>query len=282
MAPFNHQGLTGPQNMALRMGNPPMGFNHQPGVHMGMGQGMPQMGPGASSPGMMPNPPPTMIGASSNPNITPQMQNYRQTMHNLHKNHIPPGALGNLLPGNAGSPQSNPQQQGGGPQFGNAGGPSNKPMGNMMLPPPSPGMKQAQQPKDGHPDGSNRPPESSPQTHPMGQPGAQAQGNSQQQQSGQHSGPGTAPPTPVSNPAPGMTPESSSSNLLNNSQQQQQPNGAVGSGDPNAIFSPDFIRSMMIEDFDPTGFMRSEGGDLNFERDFGQWFNPDEMPLDLK
>jgi hypothetical protein len=71
MAPFNHQGLTGAQNMQMRMGNPPMGFN--PGVHMTMNQGMPQMGPGAGSPGMMVNPPPTMAGAQNAANITPQV-----------------------------------------------------------------------------------------------------------------------------------------------------------------------------------------------------------------
>lgn len=203
-----------------------------------------------------------------------KMQNYRQTMHNLHKNHIPPGALNTLLPGNVGSPQSNPQQQGGGPQFGP--GPTNKPMGNnMMPPPPSPGMKHAQQAKDGNSDPNNRS-ENSPQTHNMGQPGGQNQGGQSQQQSG---GPGTAPPTPVSNPGQGMTPDTSSSNLAGNGSQQQ----GVGAGDVGtAIFSPDLFRSMMQDDFDSAGFLRTDAGDLNFERDFGQWFNPDEMPLDLK
>jgi hypothetical protein len=30
-------------------------------------------------------------------------------------------------------------------------------------------------------------------------------------------------------------------------------------------------------EFDPTTMFRSDTGDLNFERDFGQWFNPDDI-----
>jgi collagen type III alpha len=228
-----------------------------------------------------------------------KLQFYRQTMLNLHKNHIPPGALNTLIPGNTGSPQSNPQQpQGGGPQFGPGGlnpGQQNKPMGGMMPPPPSPGMNKAQQQNTGkegsmNPDSGNRPSESSPQTHSLTQPGGQNQGgrqipqhqsiqqqSAQQSSSGQQSGSGTAPQTPVSNPATGMSNESVNS-LLGNSQQQ---------GSAFELFNSDLLR-VVGEDFDPTkefdpnGFLRADGGDLNFERDFGQWFNPDEMPLDLK
>jgi hypothetical protein len=223
------------------------------------------------------------------------MQNYRQSMHNLHKTHIPPGALGTLIPGNAASPQSasqqqqQQQQQGGAPQFGSGPmntGASSKTVGSMM-PPPSPGMNKAQQPnvgKDGpvNPDTNNRP-ESSPQTPAMNQPGGQSQPgvppqqqqqqqppqSQQQQSSGQQSaGPGTAPPTPVSNPGAGME-----QGLLGNN--SQQPGGAVGAVGPD-MFPPDFLREMVGFE---GGFLGGEGGDINFERDFGQWFNPDEMQL---
>jgi collagen type III alpha len=49
------------------------------------------------------------------------------------------------------------------------------------------------------------------------------------------------------------------------------------------IFSTDFIQSVAssLDEFDP-GIFRPDG-DINFERDFGQWFNQDAMgggPLD--
>jgi hypothetical protein len=71
-----------------------------------------------------------------------------------------------------------------------------------------------------------------------------------------------------------------SSGLFGNSQQQV---GGVGGGDAlgTTLFNAGFIRSMAADEFD-AGFLRSDGGDINFERDFAQWFNPDEMPLDLK
>lgn len=80
MAPFNHSGLGGPQNMGMRMGGPMGAFPHQqPGMHMSMNPnqpgmaGMPQMGgPGSVSPGMMNNPPPNMMTA--NANLTPQVR----------------------------------------------------------------------------------------------------------------------------------------------------------------------------------------------------------------
>jgi len=52
-----------------------------------------------------------------------------------------------------------------------------------------------------------------------------------------------------------------------------------------ALFTPDFIQSVAnsLDEFDPS-FLRPDG-DINFERDFGQWFNhPDDVggALDLK
>jgi len=50
-----------------------------------------------------------------------------------------------------------------------------------------------------------------------------------------------------------------------------------------AIFSTDFIQSVAssLDEFD-TSLFRPDG-DINFERDFGQWFNPDDVSgLDMK
>jgi hypothetical protein len=55
------------------------------------------------------------------------------------------------------------------------------------------------------------------------------------------------------------------------------------SSDPIQPFSADFIQSgaSSLDDFqvDPSIF-GSDSGDLNFERDFGQWFT-DAGPMDL-
>ena len=104
---------------------------------------------------------------------------------------------------------------------------------------------------------------------------------------------GTGPPTP----APG-------SQQNHQQQQQQQQNQGPGPGQNMApspllggppslgtdslssnIFSTDFIQSVAssLDEFDPALFRPD--GDINFERDFGQWFNQDAMsggPLDMK
>ena len=41
------------------------------------------------------------------------------------------------------------------------------------------------------------------------------------------------------------------------------------------MFDGAFMNLPDTLDFDPTIF-RPDGGDLNFERDFGQWFNPED------
>jgi hypothetical protein len=48
------------------------------------------------------------------------------------------------------------------------------------------------------------------------------------------------------------------------------------------LFSGEFIRSVAngLDEFVDIGLFRSDG-DLNFERDFGQWFNPDDVGMEL-
>ncbi|PBK99951.1 hypothetical protein ARMGADRAFT_1008441 [Armillaria gallica] len=60
---------------------------------------------------------------------------------------------------------------------------------------------------------------------------------------------------------------------------------SAGSDMSAALFTPDFIQSVAnsLDEFDPS-FLRPDG-DINFERDFAQWFNhPDDVggALDLK
>jgi len=192
---------------------------------------------------------------------------------------------------NAGSPLSNPPQTAGPAPF-NAGSmnPSTaiKQVGGMMPPPPSPGINKAQQNGGDKPGEPGARPESSPgqgsQPGPQNpgqpqQPSSATPQQAQQQQPSQLSqqqppasqpGPGQGPPT---NPAP-ATPSAQSSmgaeatpGLID----LQQP-GMGGLGD----------LTWDIGDFDQT-FLRQDPGDLNFERDFGQWFNPGgDVTLDMK
>ena len=205
-----------------------------------------------------------------------------QKLH--HKGMGPPG-------NNAGSPLSNPPQTAGPAPF-NAGSmnPATaiKPVGGMMPPPPSPGVNKAQQnggDKQGEP-GSR--PESSPGQGPH--PGPQNPGQSQQpppttpqaqqpqqppqlpqqQQPQNQPGPGQGPPTnpaPTSQSAPPSMGPDATSGLMD-----LQQSGMGGLGD----------LTWDIGDFDQS-FLRQDPGDLNFERDFGQWFNPGgDLTLDMR
>jgi collagen type III alpha len=53
--------------------------------------------------------------------------------------------------------------------------------------------------------------------------------------------------------------------------------GGMGGPQEMGMFDPGpFMNLPDSLEFDPTMF-RPDGGDLNFERDFGQWFNPDDV-----
>jgi collagen type III alpha len=203
----------------------------------------------------------------------------------MHKGGLAPGGvLNSALPG-AGSPSASDPSfnpggpQGQGPQF--SAGPNNrmgqgKPMG--MMPPPSPALNgpPKDQPgsnkdnKGANSNSSNSHPEGSPRNAPNS---GQGQGPSNPGNPGQG---GTAPATPVPGPNQNMTAPSPSAILGNPNQSAQAPSA------PD-LFSSDFIQSVAssLDEFDPSIF-RSDG-DINFERDFGQWFNPDDVgSLDLK
>jgi len=122
------------------------------------------------------------------------------------------------------------------------------------------------------------------------------------------SGGGTAPPTPVpgSQPNPQQQQQLGNQNSLNPSPAAMMgviPTGSgpgaglVGGGnsglggptsDLNTMFNPEFMNNMTssLEDFAGADLFRTgPDGDINFERDFGQWFiTSDDMGpgLDMK
>lgn len=282
-------GPGGPQQgmgngMMRPMGGPMNGGFPQPGQpNM---QGMPgSMGMLGNMNPMMSNMPNSMPNTMS-PQMHAQTAMYRQGMHMQHQNRMggmsagSPGSDPSFNPGvpmppGAGGP--GPGQQGppgGQGQFAPgsrlAGPPNAKPM--SMLPPPSPAkdqnVKQENKgPPNGHPEGSPRnqpllgpnPPGTAPPTPGpnQGQPGQQGQG--------QGPGQNTAPsPGMMINPNPGS---------MNPVAMALPP--APSSADN--LFSTDFIQSVAggLDEFD-VGMFRGDG-DINFERDFGQWFNPDDV-----
>ena len=209
-------------------------------------------------------------------------------MQKLHHKGMGPPMSGN----NGGSPLSNPPQTAGPAPF-NAGSmnPATaiKPVGGMMPPPPSPGMNKAQQNGGDKPGEPGSRPESSPGQGP--QSGPQNPGQSQQPQT-------TAPQQGQQSQQPSQL-----------TQQQQQPSNQPGPGQGQPTnptpATPGAPPSMGVEgtsglidlqqsgmgslgdlpwdiDFDQP-FLRQDPGDLNFERDFGQWFNPGgDVSLDMK
>jgi hypothetical protein len=165
-----------------------------------------------------------------------------------------------------------------------------------MMPPPSPVMNTAHKDHPANKDikpGVNpasavggHPP--SPRNPPNGQAGPGGSGPGGGGQQG-----GTAPPTPVSAPNSSMTAPSPSALLGNpgsttmNGPPPSNQSASIGPSAadtiPSNLFASDFIQSVAsLDEFDPAIFRPT--GDLTFERDFEQWFNPDGVgaTLDLK
>lgn len=169
--------------------------------------------------------------------------------------------------GNAGSPGSNDPPfggpQGAGSQFNNGGAVANNRMNQNkptnMMPPPSPanGSQKDGKDKNGRPDASPRNQPANP-----GQP----------PNSGQFGQGGTAPPTPNNMPATAPSP---SAMLGGPPPGLSQPPQSMAATDMTAIFgNNDFMNSIPTLD----GFQDADLGkainDVDFERDFGEWFNP--------
>lgn len=208
-------------------------------------------------------------------------------MQKLHHKGVGPPLTGN----NTGSPLSNPPQTAGGTPF-NAGSMNPaaaiKPVGGMMPPPPSPGISKAQQiggdkpgesgVRQGNSPGQGSQPGSQNPGQPTQQPSSTPQQTQQQQQPPQH--PQQQPP--ANQPGPG---QGQPTNLA-----PATPSAPPSLGDATSGLM-DLPQSAMpgltdlpwdMGDFEHT-FLRQDPGDLNFERDFGQWFNPGgDLTLDTK
>ncbi|KAJ7460737.1 hypothetical protein FB451DRAFT_1563197 [Mycena latifolia] len=250
-------------------------------------QGQPNMQQQMSgSMGMLGNMNPMMSNAMPNtmsPQMHPQPTMYRQGMHNLqHPNRMgmnagSPGSDPSFNPGGVPMPpgpggpgQQQQQQPGGQQQFAPgsrlSGPPNAKPM--SMLPPPSPAKDQNAQNKDNK-GPSNGHPEGSPRNQPLSGPNP----------------PGTAPPTPggpnQGQGQPGQNQNMASPGMLMNPGTSSMNPAAMPLPPPappsDTLFSAEFIQSVAtgLDEFD-VGLFRGDG-DINFERDFGQWFNPDDV-----
>ncbi|GBE89455.1 predicted protein [Sparassis crispa] len=280
MVPFPHPsqqgGPVGPHQMIPGMvGRPMGGFPGQPGMPntltMPLGATM--------SPGMMNHP------------MTPQQVQhvqqlqYRQSMQNLHKTGMQHSGMGNMVPGgNAASPSAGeggfisdgPQSRPGTAQFSGAPGAPGansrmgpKPLG--MMPPPSP----SQNPKPGQKDASGANETSAPNGRLDSSPQTGAPGP------GQGSAPGSVPSTHTGPPTPNssgnMTAPSPSA--MNTSTPSMNANHAPAPSTTDSIlgglFPPDFMPHNGLDDFDPSIFRPD--GELNFDRDFGDWFNSDSI-----
>ncbi|KAG6811308.1 hypothetical protein H0H92_008065 [Tricholoma furcatifolium] len=300
--------MGGPMGMGpMGMGagpQPPMGMQHIPG-------GVP---PGGAVGGM----PPQM--GHQGP-LTPHMQNQqmqaREAMRHtamLAKGPGPqPGGLANM---NAGSPSASdpaahfnlgagPLSQG--PPGGQPGFAQNRMNKNNMMPPPSPALNGP--PKDGKGlmppgPGSAKGPGPGPMPN-QGMPPTANHGSPRNPPPGPGpiAPPGSGVPTPGSlvngggppTPAPGpqvtpgaqgplppgggMMPSPSPSTILGAGAGVPPPSSASSM---DGLFPTDFINSVAggLDDFQ---FDLSQGtaGDINFERDFGQWFNNPDDPMSL-
>ncbi|KAJ7708749.1 hypothetical protein B0H17DRAFT_999808 [Mycena rosella] len=276
-------GPGGPQQQAMGNGGMmrPMGGPMNGGFQQ---QGQPNLQQQMSGPMMLGMNP--MMPNSMPNTMSPQMHNqptmYRQGMHNIQQH---PNRMSGM---NAGSPGSDPsfnpgvpmppgpggpgqQQPGGQQQFApgsRLAGPPNTKQPMSMLPPPSPAKdqngpnKDNKGPTNGHPEGS-------PRNQPLSGPN-----------------PGTAPPTPgpgqgQGQPGQNQNMAQSPGLLINPNSSSMNPVAMSLSSAPasasETLFSNDFIQSVAngLDEFD-VGLFRGDG-DINFERDFGQWFNPDDV-----
>ena len=273
----------GPMNTFPPHGPPVMG---NPG--MGLPMGVPQAPGNAMSPAMGGPRAPNMMGVSPSPvslnfriddPIVQQLQ-YHQGVHAVTKGlamaNLPGGGAGTPAPGD---PPFNPGA--GQPPFpglqNNRLG-QNKPMG--MMPPPSPaGGAPKEQPKDVKPPGPNGA-EGSPRNQQPSNPTPGVQGPPNPSGGAQVS---TAPPTPsgTNSSMTSMTaPSPSAVNGTPTMNPATQPTTSLPEV-PASFLTNEFMQSVAntLDDFDPQALFRPEDTALNFEQDFREWFNPDDLDM---
>ncbi len=205
-------------------------------------------------------------------------------MQNLQlKGAMPPQAMNPTIqgpPNNANPGSSDPNMHPGapsapgGPQF-NRLPPQNKSLG--MMPPPSPAQNGPNKDQGGSKDVKQED-----LSRGVG-------GNASQTPNAS----GTAPPTPAPGALTNQGP-TPATNGAPNSSIAQSPSSILGTPlNPgpivnqqsvlaDSLFPPDFMQhlSNSLDDFNTNMFPAET--DINFERDFGQWFNGDDVQLDMK
>lgn len=189
---------------------------------------------------------------------------------------MPPQAMNPTIQGSATPSSSDPNMHPGatgtpgGPQF-NRLPPQNKSM-TMMPPPPTANGANKDQ-------GANKEIKSEDGSRNVG-------GNGQTPNASGTPTPGPgAPtnqgPTPTTNGAPNSNITASPSSILGT---PLNPGPMVNQQSviSDALFPPDFMQhiSNSLDDFNTNIFPAET--DINFERDFGQWFSGDDVPLDMK
>ncbi|KAF5386412.1 hypothetical protein D9757_006677 [Collybiopsis confluens] len=279
-------------------GGPMNGFQPGPGSMGGpMGGPPPPMGPNGIPPHMNAMSP-SMGGMPGQPSgmMTPQMQvmSRQQDGSMIYRSQVANYTRTQMQGSGAGSPSD--------PTFGvGPGGPSTNPFpgapgsqgrmpgkhGSGLIPPPSPRMN-----KDGSKDGGmGMKIEDSPRNgmNPPPSAGMTPTGT----------GPSSSTPGPSGNSLSGLPPSSQNQTPTNSQSGPPPPppstmdslgvgNPQMGGMMPNGAGMSDipFLDGFMTDlDFDPNIFRDTTvgvgvGGDLNFERDFGQWFNPNDQALE--
>ncbi|KAH0836851.1 hypothetical protein J3R83DRAFT_8639 [Lanmaoa asiatica] len=276
---------------------PPVGYPHQQQMpQQMMNGGMMRPGPGPMPGGPMnnfsPHGPPGMNPGMGIPMGAPQMQGNTMspgmgrsssTKHDggvhaatkgLAMANLPGGGVGTPTPG---EPPFNPgpgQQPFPGPQNNRMG--QNKSMG--MMPPPSPaGGPPKEQPKDVKQPGQNGA-EGSPRNQ---QPSNSATGGQGPPNSGGGAQVSTAPPTPSATSSSITAPSPSA--VVNGTptiNPATQPTTSLPEVPANFL-TTEFMQSVAstLDDFDTQALFRPEDTGINFEQDFREWFNPDDLDM---
>ena len=140
-----------------------------------------------------------------------------------------------------------------------------------MMPPPSPaGGHPKEQVKDGNkpPGAPNGASHVVPRSPSAWFPKPPSSGNTQGS---------TAPPTPNGTNSSFTAPSPSGVNGTPAMNPAVQPTSNALPDVPSNLVTHDFIQTVVLEDFDPSTLFSRLDDSINFEQDFREWFNPDDM-----
>lgn len=189
--------------------------------------------------------------------------------------------MANITGGGAGTPPGEPFNPGPGqPPF---PGPQNNRLGQnksmVMMPPPSPaGGPPKEQPKDVNKQPGPNGAEGSPRNQQPPNPSTGGQGPSNPSGGAQVN---TAPPTPSATSSSITAPSPSA--VVNGTptiNPATQPTTSLPEV-PASFLTNEFMQSVAstLDDFDTQALFRSEDTGINFEQDFREWFNPDDLEM---